>query len=299
MIKTQIITDKNQNDQSKMLNSLANANTQNNSNSKNKETPQKSEQESKIQNEKILDDINQKRESENKIINKPIEPVVENEQKKESLEKEDEQFEKTLGDIMNQLGKIHEGQVQFLNMINDLQTKLNNNYENLFERISTLEKNFSNDNDNTIKSSYSNHNMIKINNKRKGKSQNYNDLKNKFRLGKYNEALTEAIHNENILFKLLPLIDKDAIGKISNEVMDDVINILNKKLILINLENGRTTFSDILSFYTCIIKTKLPLKLISQLNIKDSLEIFKNENNDRLLQIDINNIDAIVKSLKV
>ena len=81
--------------------------------------------------------------------------------------------------------------------------------------------------------------------------------------------------------------------------MDDVINILNKKLILINLENGRTTLSDILSFYTCIIKTKLPLKLISQLNIKDALEIFKNKNNDRLLQIDINNIDAIVKSLKV
>ena len=299
MIKTQIITDKNQNDKSKMLNSLANANTQNNSNSKNKETPQKSEQESKIQNEKIQDDNNQKKESENEIINNPIEPMVENEQKKESLEKEDEQFEKTLGDIMNQLGKIQEGQVQFLNMINDLQTKLNNNYENLNERISTLEKNFSNDNDSTIKSSNSNHNMIKINNKRKGKVPNFNDLKNKFRLGKYNEALTEAIHNENNLFKLLPLIDKDVIGKISNEVMDDVINILNKKLILINLENGRTTLSDILSFYTCIIKTKLPLKLISQLNIKDALEIFKNKNNDRLLQIDINNIDAIVKSLKV
>lgn len=308
IIKTQIIHDKNQNDKSKMFNFLANANTQNNSNNKNIETPQKSEQENKIQKEIIPDEINQKKESENKIIDKPIEPVIEKEhngnniinEEKKSLEKEDEQFEKTLGDIMNQLGKIQEGQVQFLNMINDLQTKLNDNYENLNERISTLEKNFSNDNDNTIKSSYmNNHNMIKINNKRKGKNHNYNDLKNKFRLGKYNEALTEAIHNENNLFKLLPLIDKDVICKINNEVMDDMINILNKKLILINLEIGRTTLSDILSFYMCIIKTKLPLKLISQLNIKDALEMFKNKNNDRLLQIDINNIDAIVKSLKV
>ena len=308
MIKTQIVPDKSQNDKSKIINSLANANTQNNSNNKNKETSQKPENEIKIQNETILNDINHKKESEDKIIDKPIEPVMEKEnngnnninEEKKPLEKEDEQFEKTLGDIMNQLGKIQEGQVQFLNMINDLQTKLNDNYENLNERISTLEKNFSNDNDNTIKSSYmNNHNMIKINNKRKGKSHNYNDLKNKFKLGKYNEALTEAIHNENNLFKLLPLIDKDVICKINNEVMDDVINILNKKLILINLENGRTTLSDILSFYLCIIKTKLPLKLISQLNIKDSLEMFKNKNNDRLLQIDINNIDAIVKSLKV
>ncbi len=308
MIKTQIVPDKSQNDKSKIINSLANANTQNNSNNKNKESSQKPENEIKIQNETILNDINHKKESEDKIIDKPIEPVMEKEnngnnninEEKKPLEKEDEQFEKTLGDIMNQLGKIQEGQVQFLNMINDLQTKLNDNYENLNERISTLEKNFSNDNDNTIKSSYmNNHNMIKINNKRKGKSHNYNDLKNKFKLGKYNEALTEAIHNENNLFKLLPLIDKDVICKINNEVMDDVINILNKKLILINLENGRTTLSDILSFYLCIIKTKLPLKLISQLNIKDSLEMFKNKNNDRLLQIDINNIDAIVKSLKV
>ena len=81
--------------------------------------------------------------------------------------------------------------------------------------------------------------------------------------------------------------------------MEDVINILNKKLILINLDNGRTILSDILSFYLCIIKAKIPLKLISQLNIKDSLVMLKNKNVDRLLQIDINNIDAIVKSLKV
>ena len=85
----------------------------------------------------------------------------------------------------------------------------------------------------------------------------------------------------------------------NNDIMEDVINILNKKLILINLENGRTILNDILSFYMCLIKTKFPLKLITQLNIKDSLVMFKNKNNDRLLQIDINNIDAIVKSLKV
>ena len=49
----------------------------------------------------------------------------------------------------------------------------------------------------------------------------------------------------------------------------------------------------------CIIKSKIPLKIISQLNIKDTLVMFKNKNSERLLQIDINNINAIIKSLKV
>ena len=305
LVKTQIITEKNQIDKYKLFNSLANADTQNNSGSKNSETPQKLIQKVTIKNEEIINETNQKKENENKIIIKPPEPhnenvsSINNKERNKSFEKDDEKFEKTLDDIMGQLGKIQEGQAQFLNMIKDLQTKLNDNYQNLNERISTLEKNYSNNNDNTIKSSNMNHNTLKIYNKKKGKTTNYNELKNKFRLGKYNEALSEAILNEDILFKLLPLIDKNAICKISNEIMEDIINILNKKLILINLEYGRTILSDILSFYMSLIKAKIPLKLISQLNIKDALVMFQNKNYDRLLQIDINNIDAIIKSLKV
>ena len=308
LAKTQIIIDKTQNDKSKLFNSLANADTQNNSCDKNHETPQKSIQKIEIQNEKIINEINKKneKESDNQIIIKPIELAKENacdnnnnKEGNKYSENDDDKFEKTLGDIIGQLGQIKEGQVQFLNMIKDLQTKLNDNYQNLNERISTLEKNYSNANDSTIKSSNMNQNTLKISCKRKVKNLNFNELKNRFRLGKYNEALSEAILNENILFKLLPLIDKNIVAKIGNEIMEDIINILNKKLIMINLEHGRTILSDILSFYMCLIKAKVPLKLISQLNIKDALVMFKNKNNDRLLQIDINNIDAINKSLKV
>ena len=289
-IKARNCNNKNEIEDIKIYDSPSNVETKNNSGNKNENFEEKEYQnnimenalkpKSEIKNDYIKESFKNENEKEKDINN-----IEENKEK----EKEDETFEKTLENIMGQLGKIQEGQLHFLNMINDLQTKLNNNYDNLNERIIILEKNY-NDNKN-----------IPFRTTKKGriKIQNFEELKNKFRLGKYNEALNDAIHNEKNLFKILPLIDKNNISKMNNDIMEDVINILNKKLILINLENGRTILNDILSFYMCLIKTKFPLKLITQLNIKDSLVMFKNKNNDRLLQIDINNIDAIVKSLKV
>ena len=205
ILKTQIITERNQNDKSKLFNSLANADTQNNSNNKVKEQ--------KIQNEKNTKEINQAHDNnkENKIITEKNKNENGNEsninlkEDKKTIDKEkrkEDQYEIILDNIMGQLGKIQEGQVQFLNMINDLKAKLDDNYENLNERITVLEKNYLNDNNNnTVKTTYTNHNSNKINIKRKGKSpKKYNELKNKFRLGKYNEALNEALHNENNLF---------------------------------------------------------------------------------------------------
>ena len=297
-IKDKINNNKINIENSKKFDSLGNADTKNNSGNK-KENLSKDENQKEI----IENDINPENETEKKEIKESNEIVNEkesnenNNEENELKETEDEKFEKTLTNIMGQLGKIQEGQLQFLNMINDLQTKLNNNYDNLNERINILEKNY---NENKISTTPNKKNNSHINNKKgKGKTQNFEELKNKFRLGKYNEALNDAIHNEKNLFKLLPMIDKNNINKINNDIMDDVINILNKKLILINIDNGRAVLSDILSFYLCLIKSKFPLKLISQLNIKDSLVMLQNKNNDKLLQIDINNIDAIVKSLKV
>ena len=297
-IKYKINNNKIEIENSKIFDSLGNVDTKNNSGNK-KENLSKDE----YQKEIIENVINPETETENKENKESKEIVNEKESNENNIEEkdlketEDEKFEKTLTNIMGQLGKIQEGQLQFFNMINDLQTKLNNNYDNLNERISILEKNYT---ENKISTTPNKKNNSHINNKiGKGKTQNFEELKNKFRLGKYNEALNDAIHNEKNLFKLLPMIDKNNISKINNDIMDDVINILNKKLILINIDNGRAVLSDILSFYLCLIKSKFPLKLISQLNIKDSLVMLQNKNNDKLLQIDINNIDAIVKSLKV
>ena len=302
LIKTQMLRDKNQDEKSKLFNSLGNADTKNNSANKKEEPPEEPKPKNETKKENYNKDIKpQLFDNMNiKNTNNNINSIEDNINKQKI--KEDEKYQSNLSDIFEQLEKIQNGQNLFLNMINDLQTKLNNNYETLNERITNLEKNYSNDNKNnnnsTILTTYKN-NSYRSSNKRKGKSPNYDELKNKFRLGKYNEVLSDAIHNEKNLIKILPLIDRNNISKINNEIMEDIINIINKKIILINLESGRTILSDILSFYMCIIKTKVPLKLISKLNIKDSLMVLKNKNNDRLLQIDINNIDAIVKSLKV
>ena len=297
-IKAKILNNKTEIENDKIFESLGNIETKNNSGNKSENLQIK---ENNYNKKEIT--INPEKEIENKDIKEPFKDENENKNDINKIEEnnikenEDEKFEKVLENIMGELGKIQEGQLHFFNMINDLQTKLNNNYDNLNERISILEKNYNEKKNSNI--TKINNISYRVNKKGKVKIQNFDDLKNKFRLGKYNEVLNDAIYNEKNLFKLLPLIDKSNIIKINSDILDDVINILNKKLILINLENGRTILSDILSFYMCLIKAKIPLKLITQLNIKDSLVMLKNKNNDRLLQIDINNIDAIMKSLKV
>ena len=91
----------------------------------------------------------------------------------------------------------------------------------------------------------------------------------------------------------------DNIPKIDEDNLDDIINILNKKLSVITLGTGRANINDILSFYTNLVKSKINLKLITQLNIKDSLEFFKNKNGNKLLKSDMNNVEIILKALKV
>ena len=290
-IKKEAKTEKN-----KIINILPNENTKNKINKNNKNL---------IQNQKQKNKISNKMKQENEKQN-TIEPNSNNNNNNndnnniitdnKTKEKEENIFDKTLSNIIGQLGKIQESQNQFLNMINNLESKLNDNYSEMNERLLTLEKNFSNDNE--VKTSLNN-SFSKKRNKTKRNSPDPNELKYKFSIGKYNDALIDAKQNEKYLFKLMPLIDKKNITKINNQIIEDMINISNKKLANINSENGRTILSNILSFYLCIIKAKIPLMLISQLNIKDALNNLMNKNNDKLLQIDINNIDAILKSFKI
>ena len=257
----------------------------------------KRKKEAKTEKNKIPNKMKQENEKQNTIEpnsnNNDNNNIIKDNKAKE---KEENIFDKTLSNIIGQLGKIQESQNQFLNMINNLESKLNDNYSEMNERLLTLEKNFSNDNE--VKTSLNN-SFSKKRNKTKRNSPDPNELKYKFSIGKYNDALIDAKQNEKYLFKLMPLIDKKNITKINNQIIEDMINISNKKLANINSENGRTILSNILSFYLCIIKAKIPLMLISQLNIKDALNNLMNKNNDKLLQIDINNIDAILKSFKI
>ena len=134
---------------------------------------------------------------------------------------------------------------------------------------------------------------------KKDEQNKIEELKKKFINGNYNEALIESKDNDKYLIKLLPFMDKNVIPKINTSIMEDIINRLNKRLSIICLGSGREFINDILSFYIKITKLKINLKLITQLSIKDTLKFFKAKSNNKLLQSDINNIDTILKALKV
>ena len=247
-------------------------------------------------------------------------------------------FGNTINGILQQLQKIQEDQSQFLNIVNNIQKTVDNNFTTLNERVMNLEKkagiksnfNIKSNLDNNISPFNSNsknlnneekENEIKsynngkigINNNQNNMNKNkkikvlskkeeqnkIDELKKKFVNGKYNEVLIESKENDNYLFKLLPFMDKNIIPKIEIVILEDIINRLNKKISIICLGTGRANINDILTFYIQLTKSKVNLKLITQLSIKDTLKFLKAKSNNKLIQNDINNIDTILKALKV
>ena len=134
---------------------------------------------------------------------------------------------------------------------------------------------------------------------KKDEQNKIDDLKKKFIDGKYKEALIESKDNDKYLIKLLPLLDKNIIPKIEISIVEEIVNRLNKKISIICLGNGRENINDILSFYIRLTKSKINLKLYTQLSIKDTLKFLKSKSNNKLIQSDFNNIDIILKSLKI
>ena len=271
----------------------------------------------------------------NKIGNKKKNDL---EQKYQYLDyeiKESDLLEPNINGIMEQLKKIQEGQKNFINIINNIEKTVDNNFLSLNERVEKLEKiagisnktinkssNKANNNNilynsnsfnlnsnqninpNNFKEKYDN-GMEKNKNKKinvinkKDELNKIEELKKKFIDGKFNEALIESKDNDKYLIKLLPFIDKNIIPKIEIAIIEDIVNRLNKKLSIICLGNGRENINDILLFYIRLTKAKINLKLYCQLSIKDTLKFLKAKSNNKLIQSDFNNIDTILKSLKV
>ena len=271
----------------------------------------------------------------NKIGNKKKNDL---EQKYQYLDyeiKESDLLEPNINGIMEQLKKIQEGQRNFINIINNIEKTVDNNFLSLNERVEKLEKiagisnktinkssNKANNNNilynsnsfnlnsnqninpNNFKEKYDN-GMEKNKNKKinvinkKDELNKIEELKKKFIDGKFNEALIESKDNDKYLIKLLPFIDKNIIPKIEIAIIEDIVNRLNKKLSIICLGNGRENINDILLFYIRLTKAKINLKLYCQLSIKDTLKFLKAKSNNKLIQSDFNNIDTILKSLKV
>ena len=258
-------------------------------------------------NQKIKDFMIPDEKRENINAEEDSNPIIKMNENSNPLSNEN--IKLTLNGILKELNQIQHGHSQLLSVLNNLQINIDNNYLDLSQRINNLEKYYSknsyiqkNINDNKLENPKEEVKDFTPNKEHKeykeNKNINIDKIKSMFIHGHYNDALYEAKQNEKCLFKLLPHIDKNIIPNIDTDNLEDIINILNKKLSVITIGN-RNVLNDILFFYINLTKSKINLKLIMQLNIKDSLEFFKNKNNNKLLKSDINNIDLILKSLKV
>ena len=199
--------------------------------------------------------------------------------------------------ILEQLNKMQESQNNLLAMMKELKYTIDLNYINLDKRITKLESYHIKDNEDLNKDNNANNNLLK--NKGIIDKIKVEIIKNKFKSGKYNEALIESKENDKFLFELLPLITIENISKLDLLIVEDIISELCTKLPKLNIIKGNNNISAVLSFFNLIIKSKISLKLNTQINLKDTLKLMKVENNLKLSQYDITNIDIIIKSLKI
>ena len=206
--------------------------------------------------------------------------------------------------ILEQLNKIQENQNNLMKMINSLKSTVDMNYFLLDKRIAKLESyhNINNNNNNLNENKQISNDFLY---KNEQQNQIIDDemkieiIKNKYISGKYNEALNEAKQNDKYLYRLLPLIVSENIPKIDLSLIEEVISELSLKLPKLCMGEGKNNINIILSFFNQVIRSRINLKLIIQINLKDILQLMKTEYILKLSQNDITNIDIILRSLKV
>ena len=204
--------------------------------------------------------------------------------------------------IIEQLKKIQLTQDSLIEIVNNLKDKVEENYSSLDKRITKLENNHRGSRgerqleENIEKSSSKD---INLQNEIIDDKMKIELIKNKYISGKYNEALKEALENDKYLYKLLPLIVSENIIKIDLSIIEDIISKLNFNLPKLCKGEGKNNISIILSFFNQIIRSKINIKLITQMNLKDTLQLIKTDYNMKLSQNDITNIDIVLKTLKV
>ena len=226
----------------------------------------------------------------------------------------------TINTILDQIKKIKETQSEFRDLLTNLKQSAGNNYLNLNERLRALEKQSAKLNRNTGYDRYNNYNYNHSEGNSIPRSQKdfrrekktrpitlnkseeklkIAQLKNLFNEGRYNEALLETNQNDRYLLKILPLYDRTIIPKLEIAILEDVISRLNKRIPILCMEEAKDNINDVLTFFIQLLKSKINLKLVTQLNIKNALTFLKSKGNYILTQEDINTIDRIISSLKV
>jgi len=184
--------------------------------------------------------------------------------------------------ITDQLNTLYKGQNMLLDIVNNLQNKVNNNYKSITERLV----------------SYENNNSVKIK-KKIEKDKKWERIKNSYIETRYNEALLEGIKNDIYLFKLLPLIKIEDLNKINISLIEDIVSRLSIKLPSILKNQNRFYFGIILSFLNLVVNSKINLKIVTKLNLKDSLNYIKKDYQYfKISEINLKLIDNIIKLIK-
>ena len=234
-----------------------------------------------------------------------------------------EELDSKINIILNEINKIKQVQEKFQIDLDVLEQKEENNYNILNQRFKLIEQNIktrkkinrnniSNNSSDAKKDNYSNCTEYSNYSQREKiiikprifLTKQYEEkkielLKNQFKNGKYNEALIESKTNEKYLLNILPLFDKSIIPKIEIAILEDSISRLNKRIFILCMDGDIETINDILVFYKELINSKIKLKTITKLSIKDALNFLKSKGNNFLDENDFNNIDKIIDNIKV
>jgi len=192
---------------------------------------------------------------------------------------DDDKFNK----IMEQLNIIQLSQNNLIEVVNNLKNTVDMNYLNLDKRIKKLENCQCSKEENFIDD-----------------EKKFELIMNKYNSGQYDDAINEAFDNDKYFYKLLPLIVSENITKINISIIEKIIAKLNLDLPKLCKEEGQNNnINSILSFFNQLIRSKININLIPQVNIKDTLQTVKTDFNTKLSQNDNTTIDIILKSLKV
>ena len=238
--------------------------------------------------------------------------------------KDVEELDSKIDIILNEINKIKQAQERFQIELDNLVQKEENNYNILNQRFKLIEQNTKNrkkinkdnisnnssgakkENNYSYFTEYSNYSQRekRIIKPRLFLSKQYEEqkielLKNQFKNGNYNEALIESKQSDKYLLNILPLFNKDIIPKIEIAILEDSISRLNKRIFILCMDGDIETINDILIFYKELLNSKIKLKIITKLSIKDALNFLKSKGNNFLDENDIDNIDKIIDNIKI
>ena len=95
------------------------------------------------------------------------------------------------------------------------------------------------------------------------------------------------------------LIKIEDLNKINITLIEDIASRLSLKLPSILKNKNRFYFGIILSFFNLVVNSKINLKVVTKLNLQDSLNFIKKDYKYfKVSEVDLKLIDNIIKLIK-